>query len=275
MENTELEEMVVEEVDDQTNVDSEIPSEEFSEDEEDVISIEGEAPPIQEEQHKAPEWVKDVRRRNRELNEEVKRLKAQVEQKPAVANVTLPAKPKLEDFDYDSDLYDEALENWYAKREEVKKQEAEAQKAVEAQKQQWQGVVDNYTNAKKSLRVQDYDLAEGVVEDTLTLEQQAVILQGASNPATVVYALGKNKTKLDELANIKDPIKFAFAVAELQSKLKVEKRNAPPPPEKALKGSASGSGVDSTLEALRKEAERTGDMTKVVAYKQQMKKKDR
>ncbi|HET8685703.1 MAG TPA: hypothetical protein VFM18_03440 [Methanosarcina sp.] len=275
MENTELEEMVVEEVDDQLNVDSEIPSEEFSEDEEDVISIEGEAPPIQEEQHKAPEWVKDVRRRNRELNEEVKRLKAQVEQKQTVANVTLPAKPKLEDFDYDSDLYDEALENWYAKREEVKKQEAEAQKAVEAQKQQWQGVVDNYTNSKKSLRVQDYDLAEGVVEDALTLEQQAVILQGASNPATVVYALGKNKTKLDELANIKDPIKFAFAVAELQSKLKVERRNAPPPPEKVISGSARGSGVDSTLEALRKEAERTGDMTKVVAYKQQMKKKDR
>lgn len=273
MENTELEEMVVEEVDNNLDIEEGDPEEENVENEEDVISIEGETPPVQEEQHKAPEWVKEVRKRNRELNEEVKRLKAQVGQDVAVANVTLPAKPKLEDFDYDSDLYDEALEKWYAKREEVKLHEAKAKEAQEAQAKQWQGVVDNYTNAKNSLRVPDYDLAEGVVEDTLTLEQQAVILQGASNPATVVYALGKNKGKLDELANIKDPIKFAFAVAELQSKLKVEKRNAPPPPEKTIKGSANGSGVDSTLEALRREAERTGDMTKVIAYKNQKRNK--
>ena len=266
--------MVVEEVDEQSEIENLEDQETDEEDNtEDVISIEGETPPEQDEPQKAPEWVKEVRRRNRELNEEVKRLKEQAGRETTQQNVVLPQKPKLEDFEYDAEAYDEALEKWYSKREEVKKQEAEAQKVVEEQKKQWNNVVEKYNNAKKSLRVQDYEISEGLVEDNLTIEQQAVILQGASNPATVVYALGKNKSKLDELAKIKDPIQFAFAVAELQNKLKVERRNAPPAPERAIKGSASGSGVDSTLEALRKEAERTGDMTKVVAYKRNLRNK--
>ena len=83
-----------------------------------------------------------------------------------------------------------------------------------------------------------------------------------------VYALGKNPKKLAELASIKDPVRFAVAVAKLETQLKVSTRKPPPPPPKITSGSAPVSGsVDSTLERLRAEAERTGDYTKVIQYK--------
>ena len=82
----------------------------------------------------------------------------------------------------------------------------------------------------------------------------------------------KNPAKAKELSSITDPVKFAFAVAKLEAQLKVTPRKAPPPPERAVRGTAPVSGtVDSTLERLREEAARTGDMSKVMAYRRQQK----
>ena len=92
-------------------------------------------------------------------------------------------------------------------------------------------------------------------------------MQGSENPALVVYALGKNPKKAKELAAISDPVKFAFAVAKLETQLKVTPRKTAPVPERQIRGSAQLSGaVDSTLERLRAEADKTGDRTKVAAY---------
>ena len=97
------------------------------------------------------------------------------------------------------------------------------------------------------------------------------MVQGAKNPALVVYALGKNPAKAKELASISDPVKFAFAVANLEAQLKVTPRKPKPEPERVLSGSsrAISGTVDSQLERLREEAARTGDMSKVMAYKRQ------
>jgi len=60
----------------------------------------------------------------------------------------------------------------------------------------------------------------------------------------------------------------------LETKLKVTSRKTAPAPEKTIKGSGALSGSsDSQLERLREEAARTGDMSKVVAYKQKLKRK--
>jgi len=101
------------------------------------------------------------------------------------------------------------------------------------------------------------------------------VLQGAENPALVVYALGKNPKKAKELAAINDPVKFAFAIAKLESQLKIQPRKTAPPPERtAPSGNAPISGAtDGHLERLRSEAMRTGDMTKVIRYKQQQREK--
>ena len=68
-------------------------------------------------------------------------------------------------------------------------------------------------------------------------------------------------------------MKFSFAVAKLETQLKVTNRKAPPPEKTVKTGTGRASAVDSTLERLREEAAKTGDMTKVIAYKRQQRAK--
>jgi hypothetical protein len=55
------------------------------------------------------------------------------------------------------------------------------------------------------------------------------------------------------------------------TKLKTSSRKAAAAPEKRVSGAASSAGSNATLEKLRAEAERTGDFTKVMQYRRQLK----
>ena len=113
----------------------------------------------------------------------------------------------------------------------------------------------------------DFEDAEETILELFDVTQQGIIVQGAENAAEVVYKLGKNSEQAERLSKIKDPVKFAFAVAKLEND-KVKNRKAPPPPEKTVVSSGPKSGVvDSELERLREEAARTGNYTKVTQYK--------
>ena len=237
---------------------------------EDIITIDGESQPVQEETQKAPTWVTELRKTNRALKDEIRKLKEEkVRVETPSQTVSVPSKPTLEQFDYDAEEFEVALENWHNQKLEAQKKEQESIKAKEGEKAQWQKTLDTYQEHKQKLRVKDFDDAQEEVTDKLSVIQQSVILSGADNPAVVVYALGKNKAKIEELAKITDPVKFAFAIAKLESKMKVEKKSAPAP-ERTIKGTANASGIDSTLESLRREAERTNDYTKVNAYKKSL-----
>jgi hypothetical protein len=240
--------------------------------EEVVVSIGDEAPPSEDDTERAPEWVRDLRKQHRELQKKVREYEAKEQQSAPASRPAVGPKPKLEDHDYDTDRYETALESWYAQKAAADKAEREAQAQVEEAQRAWQAKLDGYGKAKQGLKVRDFDEAEHTIMETLNVTQQGVVLQGAENPALVVYALGKNPKRAKELASITDPVKFAFAVAKLEAQLKITPRTKPPAPERTLaSGTAPVSGtVDSTLERLRAEAERTGDMTKVVAYKRQL-----
>lgn len=239
-----------------------------------IVSI-GEETPPQEQEQRAPEWVRELRKSHRELQRQNRELQAklestQAETKPAV----LGAKPTLEAHDYDSEKYEAALADWFERKRQVDEQAQQAKRAHEEQTQAWQAKLDAYGKAKSGLRVKDFDDAEMAIQEVFSVTQQGVVLQGAENPALVVYALGKNPKRAKELADIKDPVKFAFAVAKLETQLKVTNRKAAPPPERSVKGTGSLSGaVDSTLERLREEAAKTGNMSKVIAYKRQLRQK--
>jgi len=228
------------------------------------------------EAERAPEWVRDLRRSHRELQRKVREYESREQTAPAQAAIpTLGAKPKLEDHDYDTDRYETALEGWYKQKDAVESAKRQQQQQAEEQQRTWQAKLDGYAKAKAELKVRDYEDAEATVQETLNVVQQGVVLQGAENPALVVYALGKNPKKAKELASISDPVKFAFAIAKLESQLKVTATRKPPPPERsAPAGNAPISGTtDNALDRLRTEAERTGDFTKVIRYKQQMREK--
>jgi hypothetical protein len=228
--------------------------------------------PVEEEVQAAPDWVRDLRKKNREDQKRIRELEARLAQTQAPAQTQLGKKPILEDFDYDTTAYESALADWFDKKRSFDAQLEAKKREEEEIQEQWQAKLESYAAAKNSLKVKDFEDAESTVTEMFNVTQQGVVIQGAENPALLVYALGKNPKKAKELASIADPVKFAFAIAKLETQLKVTGKKSPPPPEKTIGGTAPIRGaIDSNLDRLRAEAERTGDYSKVYAYKRQKK----
>ena len=255
--------------DDETNTVLDADSKDEDDGEEVVISIGEESPP-QEEEARAPEWVRELRKSNREKERKIRELEAQLNSSPTETKaVALRKKPTLEECDFDSNDYENKLAEWYEHKREYDAVEANAKAERDAEAKAWQDKLDSYAKARASLKVHDYEDAEAVALDTFNVTQQGIVLQGSDNPALIIYALGKNTARAKELASITDPVKFAFAVAKLETQLKVTNRKAAASPERTITtggGRISGS-VDSTLDRLREEALKTGDLSKVMAYK--------
>ena len=250
---------------------ADVDSEDEEGDEDDVvIEIAGESPPP-EDDAKAPEWVRDLRKSHREQQRENKQLKDQLAKLSSTVQpktVELGKKPTIEAADYDSDLYEQQLTDWFDRKKAVEAQQERQEAERRSQQDAWNATLATYGEHRKTLKVKDFEDAETVVQDELSNTQQGMILQGADNPALVVYALGKNPKKAKEIASIKDPVKFAFAVAKLETQLKVTNSKASTKPETTITGKAMKSGtVDSNLERLRAQAEKSGDYSKVTAYK--------
>jgi hypothetical protein len=241
--------------------------------EEVVVTIAGESPAPEEEEKQAPEWVRNLRksyrelqREKRELEEKLKSVSPPAEQNPVV----LGRKPTLELCDYDSDKYEAELADWFEQKRQSEEAEAKRAAKQQAERETWQKKLETYSQSKTGLKVSDFQDAEDTVLETLSVTQQGIILQGAQNPAVLVYALGKNPNKAKELASVTDPVQFAFAVAKLETQLSVTKKQAPPP-EKRINGNGSLGTSNAQLDRLRDEAARTGDFTKVIAFKRQLK----
>lgn len=245
-----------------------------SEGEELVVSIGEPAAPTEEEQEaqQAPAWVKELRKKNREDTRRIKELEEKLKAQTAETNPAVPVlleKPTLASCDYDEELFAKTLDEWHDKKRQhddhIKNlQDAEAKATAD-----WQAKLDGYAKAKSELKLKDFEEAEADAKTIFSVTQQGIIVQGAENPALVVYALGKNPEQAQKLAQITDAVKFTFAVAKLEAQLKVSKKSTPPPPEERVASTRGVSGtVDSTLDRLREEAAKTGDFTKVHQYKQ-------
>jgi hypothetical protein len=242
--------------------------------EEVIVTIGDEPVPEPQDSAPAPEWVRELRRVNREREREIKELRDKLAAKEATPPpATDPGKkPTLEDHDYDTDAYEKELTAWYDRKRNADAEITRQLQTEQEQQKAWQDKLEGYGKAKAELRVPDYEEAEAVAQATFTVPQQSIIVAGAENPALLIYAMGRSPAKAKELAAITDPVKFTFAIAKLEAQLKVTPRKAPPAPEKQIRstgGVPMSGAVDSTLERLREEAARTGDMTKVMAYKRQ------
>lgn len=143
-------------------------------------------------------------------------------------------------------------------------------RAWHAVRRERNGRLAEYAKRKAALGAKDFDDAEAVVLDLLDTTQQGIIVHGSADPALVVYALGTNEDKARELAKIKDPVQFAFAVARLEGQMKVSKNRPATVPEGRVVGERRPAGGDAALERLRAEADKTGDYSKVNAYKRKM-----
>jgi hypothetical protein len=97
------------------------------------------------------------------------------------------------------------------------------------------------------------------VEEALSVVQRAIIVQGTADRAKIVYALGRNPKRLQELAMIEDPVRFAIEIGKVSALMKVTTRKPAVTPEAGVRGGAPGFQQPATrTDALLKKAQTTG-----------------
>lgn len=215
----------------------------------------------------APEWVKNTRNENRELKRQLRELQKQQGQPE---QQTLREKPTLDAHEYDSDAYEQDYAAWLSEK-------SQHDAAVQAEQQKYQQYRDRYKSDVDAIKIKapDYDEVESSVVDVLSEQQQGLLQMAADNPAKMVYALGKNSpaqlerlSKLDEVQFVKQ---IALMEQQMSSKTKSRNPNKPKPKTHELEGAAGG--ADTQLAKLESEADKTGDRSKVAAYKRKMRNK--
>ena len=195
--------------------------------------------------------------------------------KPDEKPIEVGQKPKLSDFDYDEDQFESAVEQWHERKRQVEQQQAAKQAEEEKAKQAWQTKMQSYEERRQNVasKVRDFEEVEEAAKDKLTPTQQGILIHAAENPELILYHLGKNPKKAQELSEITDPIQFAFAAAKLDSQMKIQTRKPSTQPERKPSGSAGLSGVvDQKLAQLEAKAAKTGDRTELIKYKKSLQK---
>lgn len=242
------------------------PDAEQQDDGEDYLSFGGDdADPAQEE----PE-TDLVKRLRREIRERDKKLAQVARQPQAEEPIVVGDRPTMESVDYDQEAFDREFDAWEERREAKRQQDQRLEQGQRQQQERWQQVQTSYQQAKQKLPFADKQEAEQAAFDELTEIQQAVIASVADNPALVIYAVGKNRGKLAEIAGIEDPLKLAKHIGKMEASMTVKKRARPPQPDTAVKGSTiSSTATDKHEKKLEEEAERTGDRTKLIQYRRQ------
>lgn len=248
------------------------------EDSDDVVVTFGDEDPEDEDHREAPAWVKKVRKANRKLESENRKLKRALQERSTESQpvIELGEKPTLKGAKYDDKLYEKQLTEYYERKRKLDEIEAQKKAQIEEQQRKWQERFNQYATKQQEHGFRDFKEVEELVQDTLDVTQQGIIVHGADDSALVVYALGKNPKKLEELSKVKDPVEFAVRIGKLESQLKVGNKKAPAPEKRVSSGKGGGLGGagDSTLERLRAEAAKTGDYSKVIRYKSQKKETD-
>lgn len=245
-----------------------------------VVTLGEEVPPEEEDPARAPDWLRDLRKSNRDKDRRIRELEAERAARGTTsesAAIVVGEKPKLEDFDYDGEKFATALESWHGRKAQAEEQQRKRDETQSRERAQWTSRLDAVTKASEGLKVRDHEDATAAFEGVFSMIQQGIVLGGpddAKTSAMLRYALGKNPAKARELAAIQDPVKFAVALGKLEMQLKVTPRRTAPAPDAKVSSSVAGAtAVDNQLERLREDARRTGDYSKVAEYRRQQDKK--
>lgn len=237
-------------------------------DEEDLIAfgdpVEDGAAPVPEGESSV---IRDLRRANRELARKIH----QIERGAQPQRIEVGEKPSLAACDYDEDRFETELDAWKARKAQAEQSETEAQERAQANQKEWQERAETYTQAKAKLRVTDFEAAEDEVFSVLSDQHQALLMLTGDKAAALVYALSKDPAKLESLSKL-DLARAAMLIGKLEDKVTVTAKRKLPQPDTPIRGNASISAgnADRELARLEKEAERTGDRTKLIQYRKQL-----
>lgn len=224
------------------------------------VSIEGESPPPEQDSS----VIRELRKAYREAEKERKRLREELE---AVKNPKqeVGSKPTLEQFDYDADAFETALISWNERKRQAESEAAKQQESQAAAQRVYAERLHAYEADKRASRIAGIDEAEDAVRSALNDMQQSILVRYSSRPAVLVKAIGANPETAKRIAAITDPIEFAFAVRDLESKVKTTPRK-PPAPETRIASAGQSVPYEVRLKQLREQADKTGNSTEVVRF---------
>lgn len=257
---------------------SQVESESGEGQEEEVYTF-ADSPPQEEEEVKDNHVLSDLRKAHREAVKRAKQAEARAReleaaQAPVEQKPKLEPKPTLESCDYDPEVYESKLSEWFETKKKVEAEEASERAKHEEKQREWEAKRKSYDEAKKRFPLDDFEDAEFQVRETLNEVQQGILLHVAEKPERLVYALGKSPAKAKELASIQDPLKLAVAIHKFEGSLVSNKKTAPPP-ERTVRsggGASPGESARSYDEAIQRIMERGGNIDELRRFRQQNRK---
>ena len=184
-------------------------------------------------------------------------------------------KPTLESCGWEEEAFERAVIEWNGKKSESQRKADEAKAQAEQAQQAWAERQAKFAE-KATAVVPNFDEVRDEVFDRFgsdsTGEIAKAILIYAEDPR-LIAALKNSPPTMEKLLALKnDPTALAIAVGELKGKIKTMQRRAAPAPETVTRGGAPAAKTsDKELERLEKEADRTGDRTKVIEYRRKLK----
>ena len=259
------EEQVIEDVEgDEPDIDG-TEEQEDGEPEETVFGFDGEEEGPAPDPESESSVIRELRAKYREAAAELKQLKtaSQPEQ------IEVGEKPTLESCEYDEERFETELDDWKARKAKADSAAQKREEEREKQEKQWGEIHRAYEADKASLNIPNFEDAEAEVAAVLPEHTRALLLKSGKG-AALVAALNRSPTTLEELSKL-DPTDAAMMIGELRSKLKMTTRSRPSP-DRPVRGNAASTSADKELARLEKEAERTGNRSKVIAYKRELRK---
>lgn len=237
------------------------------------IEIEGDDPEPE------TDLVKDLRRQLIDAKRQARTVDRQAQPEPPEPG----KRPTIEDCEWDQDRHDAALDKWEAAKDARREWERTKGQVEQQRNHAFERRVSDYRGAAARLGVRDFGEAEAIVLDRVPELLRNAVLQYAKDPAKVTYALGKHPARLEALlvkgdpAVGGDPIEWIRGIDDIERNMKVVNRRKPPEPEAdtIVRGTAplATQNYDKKLASLEKEAERTGDRTKIIAFKREQREK--
>lgn len=235
----------------------------------------------------------NLKEKNRDLKGELEELKRQNEalQQAQPAPVQAKARPKLEDFEYDEDKYNKAMDDYYLSQVDQRLNQTQTQRQQQEQVQRQQEAIrkasdDHYKRAqelvtKHAISPEVYKNSDEKVRsafdqispgngDSITDHLISILGEGSEK---VLFAIGRNQNELDKIQSmyIRDPVGLELSAYLGQKKaeftMPARKKSQAPKPARQLSGETTKSAA-TNLHRRYKDAEKKGDRS--AAFKVRM-----
>lgn len=206
----------------------------------------------------APQWVKDLRKNNREKDKELRELRRQLEQvqsrpteqQPQQQTDVLPPKPTLESCDYDEAAFEQAMTDWHENKSRVEQDNQQKQRQQQELQERYNQRIAKHHERAAKLPVKDYAETEEIVRNELPSVHQSILIHAADEGSELIaYALGKNPQLRQRVAAETDPIRAAFLLGQISKQVSLA-----PKPKKAIKPEPEvrGGGADAKQDDFNK-----------------------